>query len=219
MPLAPGFPDMVFGSMPRGPLDLTPQDAREITETAPEAERFIKRYTGATEFINGIERYCLWIQDVERKDAERIRAVAGRLERVADERGRSKAPSTAKFASEPHRFVQIAYKPTDSIIVPSVSSERRAYIPMGYLGPDTVISNAAFAVYDAEPWLFALLTSSMHMSWVRAVGGKMKTDFRYSNTIVYNNFPVPEISDKQKAQLTETALRILDVREYRLFAF
>ena len=85
---------------------------------------------------------------------------------------------------------------------------------MGYLGPETVISNAAFAVYDAEPWLFALLTSQMHMAWVRAVGGKMKTDFRYSNTIVYNNFPVPEIVDKQKAQLTETALRILDVREY-----
>jgi len=85
---------------------------------------------------------------------------------------------------------------------------------MGYLDNDKVISNAAFAVYDAEPWVFALLTSRMHMVWTRAVGGKLKTDYRYSNTIVYNNFPVPLLSDAMKTQLTERALRVLDVREY-----
>lgn len=98
--------------------------------------------------------------------------------------------------------------------MPRVSSERREYIPIGYLGPDTVVSDAAFAVYDAEPWLFALLTSKMHMVWVRAVGGKMKTDYRYSNTIVYNNFPVPELSAQAKNELSQRALRVLDVREY-----
>lgn len=213
-PLARVFPPMVFGSMPRGPLDLTAQDARRLLDETPVAEPFIKRYTGASEYINGEDRYCLWIEDSQIEDARRIPEISRRLDRVARERSESKAPSTAKYASQPHRFVQIAYKPTDSIIVPSVSSELRAYIPMGYLGPNTVISNAAFAVYDAEPWLFALLTSQMHMAWVRAVGGKMKTDFRYSNTIVYNNFPVPEGVEKKKARLNETALRILDVREY-----
>ena len=114
----------------------------------------------------------------------------------------------------PYRFSEIRYKPTESIIVPSVSSERREYIPIGYLGPDTVVSNLAFAVYDAEPWIFTILTSAMHISWTRTVGGKMKTDYRYSNTIVYNNFPVPPLSDAMKEKLTEAALRVLDVREY-----
>ena len=101
-----------------------------------------------------------------------------------------------------------------AIIVPSVSSERREYVPIGYLGPDTVISNLAFAIYDAEPWVFALVTSRMHMAWLRAVGGKLKTDFRYSNTLVYNTFPVPDLTAAQKETLTQRALRVLDVREY-----
>lgn len=98
--------------------------------------------------------------------------------------------------------------------MPSVSSERREYVPIGFLGPDTVISNLAFAIYNAEPWLFALLTSKIHMVWLGAVGGKMKTDYRYSNTIVYNNFPVPHLTGPMKEKFTRTALRILDVREY-----
>ena len=128
----------------------------------------------------------LGVGAVDRRDRRAARARGGRA-------AKSKAGSTAAFAAQPHRFVQISYKPTDSIIVPRISSERREYIPIGYLGPDTVISNAAFAVYDAEPWVFALLTSRMHMAWTRAVGGQMKTDYRYSNTIVYNNFPVPPL--------------------------
>lgn len=213
-PLASGFPPMVFGSMPRGPLDLTAQDAQRLLDETPAAEPFVKRYTGASEFIGGEERYCLWIEDSQIVDARRIPEISRRLDRVARERSESKAPSTAKFASQPHRFVQIAYKPTDSIIVPSISSGRREYIPMGYLGPDTVISNKGFAVYDADPWVFAILTSQMHMVWTNAVGGRMREDYQYSNTIVYNNFPVPEGVEKHKAHLNETALRILDVREY-----
>lgn len=205
---------MSFGSMPRGPLDLNAADAARLISTNPESAQFIKHYVGASEFIDGVERYCIWIADDDRERAERIPELKHRMERVAAERAKSKAPSTSKFAEEPHRFVQRAYKPTDSIIVPRVSSERRDYIPIGYLSPDTVISDAAFAIYDAEPWLFALLTSKMHVAWTRAVGGKMKTDYRYSNTIVYNNFPVPDLSDRQKQRLTELALRVLDVREY-----
>ena len=111
-------------------------------------------------------------------------------------------------------FVQRAYKPTDSIIVPRHSSERREYVPIGYLGPETVISDAANAIYDAEPWLFALLTSRMHMAWLGTVGGKLETRYRYSNTLVYNNFPVPPLTDQLKEALTQRAFRVLDVREY-----
>ncbi|PPF80909.1 SAM-dependent methyltransferase [Pseudoclavibacter sp. RFBJ3] len=209
-------PEMVFGSMPRdgGGLILSPLERAELLAVAPEAESFVKRYVGSSEVINDGERYCLWITDDEAAIAREIPPVAGRLRLVAEERSDSKAASTAAFAVQPHRFVQISYKPTNSIIVPRVSSERREYMPMGYLGADTVISDAAFAVYDAEPWLFAILTSRLHMVWTRAVGGKLKTDFRYSSTIVYNNFPVPPLSETVKEKLALSALRVLDVREY-----
>ncbi|WP_431865564.1 class I SAM-dependent DNA methyltransferase [Microbacterium paraoxydans] len=214
-PLGP-LPEMAFGSMPRdgGGLILSPSERLDMLRTAPEVAPFIKRYVGSSEVINDGERYCLWITDRDAAVASKIPPIAERLRRVAEERASSKAASTAAFAAQPHRFVQISYKPTDSIIVPSVSSERREYIPVGYMGGGTVVSNLAFAVYDAEPWLFALLTSRMHMVWVRAVGGRMKTDYRYSNTIVYNNFPVPPLSEVIKEDLAHAALRVLDVREY-----
>lgn len=215
-PLGAARPDMVFGSMPRdgGGLILSPDERLQMITHDSRAERFIKRYMGSAEAINDGERYCLWIRDREVSNAREIPAIGDRLDRVVEARSQSKAGSTASFAAQPHRFVQISYKPTDSIIVPSVSSARREYIPIGYLGPDTVISNAAFAVYDAEPWLFSLLTSKIHMAWTAAVGGQLKTDYRYSNTIVYNNFPVPPLSDEMKEKLTVVALRVLDVREY-----
>lgn len=215
-PLGAHRPDMVFGSMPRdaGGLILSPEERHHMVTGDPRSEEFIKRYMGSSEAINDGERYCLWIPDESATVAQSVPAIESRLSRVAEERRQSQAGSTAAYAAKPHRFVQISYKPTDSIIVPSVSSVRREYIPMGYLGPDTVISNAAFAVYDAEPWLFTLLMSRMHMAWTRAVGGRMKTDYRYSNTIVYNNFPVPQLSGAVKEQLTLAALRVLDVREY-----
>lgn len=215
-PLGQQRPEMVFGSMPRdgGGLILTPLERDTLIRQEPKATAFMKRYAGSSEFINGIERYCLWIEDTYASTAHALPEVSQRLERVRASRSKSKAASTASYAKRPHRFVQISYKPTDSIIVPRVSSERRDYIPIGYLGPDTVISDAAFAVYDAKPWLFAVLTSRMHMVWTRAVGGKLKTDYRYSNTLVYNNFPVPELSDGIQEELTERAFRILDVREY-----
>lgn len=216
IPLGAARPEMVFGSMPRdgGGLILSPAEREQMIDVDPKSEQFIKRYMGSSEAINDGERYCLWITDLSASAARAIPDIASRLMYVAGERAKSKAGSTAAYAAQPHRFVQISYKPTESIIVPSVSSARREYIPFGYLGPDTVISNAAFAVYDAEPWLFAVLTSAMHMTWIRSVGGQLKTDYRYSNTIVYNNFPVPPLSDAVKEQLTVAALRVLDVREY-----
>lgn len=214
-PLGAARPEMVFGSMPRdgGGLILSPNERENMIATDPRSATFIKRYMGSSELINDGVRYCLWIPTPSAALARSIAPIACRLDRVAADRARSKAASTAAYAAEPHRFVQISYKPTDSIIVPSISSGRREYIPIGYVGPDVVISNKGFAVYDAEPWVFALLTSAMHMAWTRAVGGRMREDYQYSNTIVYTNFPVPSCIDSVKERLSVAALRILDVRE------
>jgi hypothetical protein cresD4_02576 len=215
-PLTEYLPTMNYGSMPRdgGNLILSETDLADLRNTDPQAERFVKSYCGAKDFIEGNQRYCLWITDSQAQEAQESPWISSRLRAVSEYRQISDASSTAKYANRPHLFVQRAYRPTDSIIVPRVSSERRDYVPIGYLGPETVISDAANAIYDAEPWLFALLTSRMHMVWLRAVGGKMKTDYRYSNTLVYNNFPVPPLTDQVKEALTQRAFRVLDVREY-----
>lgn len=215
-PISGSIPKMVFGSMPidDGNLVLSAEQANRFKETTPNATNFLKKYVGAKEFIDGKERYALWLDGKSLTELNKHREIEKRCQSTKEFRLSSRRKATRELAETPHLFGHRAYKPTDSIIVPSVSSERREYIPMGFLGPDTVISNLAYAIYDAEPWLFALLTSQMHMAWTSAVGGKMKTDYRYSNTIVYNNFPVPELSERQKQRLTELALRVLDVREY-----
>ena len=214
--LAKGFPPMAYGSKATdgGFLSLLPRELGRFSSSSKLVKNCIKKYVGAAEYIKGIERFCLWIEDEVLDEVREDPEVSRRLEGVRKMRQSSKKIATQKLASVPYRFGEARYKPTDSIIVPSVSSERREYVPIGFLGPDTVVSNLAFAIYDAEPWLFALLTSRMHMAWLRAVGGQMGTSLRYSNTIVYNTFPVPELSDANKEALTEAALRVLDVREY-----
>jgi hypothetical protein len=210
------LPKMSFGSMPndKGALILSVEERARIVDTTPQAERFIKTFLGASEFISGTERFALWIEDQDKEQAALIPDIAARLERVRNSRADSDRESTKELAVVPHRFGEVRYKPTESIIVPSISSGRREYIPIGYLGPGTVISNKGFAVYDAEPWVFSLLTSKMHMAWTNAVSGRMREDYQYSNTIVYNNFSVPHLSEELKEKLNVAALRVLDVREY-----
>ncbi|WP_340639375.1 type IIL restriction-modification enzyme MmeI [Arthrobacter sp. Hiyo1] len=149
-----------------GHLLLEPRDRDAILDKHPEAARYIKRFAGAAEFINDIERYCLWIADDELEEAQAIPAIAKRLEAVSKWRLESEAATTVDYAVYPNRFKQNAYKPTESIVVPSISSSRRRYIPMGYLDAGVVISSKGFAIYDAEPWTFAMLTSQMHMAWL-----------------------------------------------------
>lgn len=215
--LSPSLPRMVLGSMPKdgGHLVLDPHERDDLLAEDPGAGKFVKRYVGSAEFINDIERHCLWITDQELAAANAIEPIAKRLVAVARWRRESVAQTTSDYAAYPNRFKQMAYKPTESIIVPRVSSERREYVPLGFLDPDTVISDLANAVYDAEPWLFSLLTSQMHNVWLRAVAGQLETRIRYGAYIVYNNFPVPPLSDAVKEQLTVAALRVLDVREYQ----
>lgn len=209
------LPEMVFGSMPRdgGNLILTPKERSAMIAKDPSVEIYIKKYLGSAEYIRGVERYCLWVSDSQYESAMQNPVIKERFENVARVRSESDAKSTRDYAKKPNRFVQVSYRPTDSIIVPRVSSERRRYIPIGYLDKNTVISDAANAIYDAEPYVFGLISSRMHMSWVRAVAGRLKTDFRYSSALVYNNFPVPPLTEAEKSRIDEMALAVLDVRE------
>jgi hypothetical protein len=213
-PISPR-PRMFFGSMPRdgGHLVLSPTERASLLSTSPEAGVFVKPYVGGSEFIKGTERFCLWIEDQDLPAARRIPEIMSRLEHVASFRRQSKAKSTQALAKQPHRFAQISYKSTSAIAIPAVSSERRDYIPMGFLDAGTVVSNKVYVVYDASAWLFGLLQSQMHMAWVRTIGGRMKTDYSYANSLVYNTFPFPALGSDSEANLTDRALRVLEARE------
>lgn len=214
-PLSP-LPKMTFGSMPNdnGGLILSSLEREALLEGAPHATAWVKRFLGSSEFIGGVERYALWLTATTAPNAIGNEQIAQRVERVRLHRLKSDRNSTNKLAEVPWRFGEVRHEASESIIVPRVSSEKRDYIPIGYLDSDTIVSDAAFAIYDAEPWLFSVLTSRLHMIWVRAVAGALETRIRYSNTIVYNNFPVPSLSAISKERLTESAFRVLDVREY-----
>ncbi|MDQ0664703.1 hypothetical protein QFZ35_003201 [Arthrobacter ulcerisalmonis] len=210
------MPRLGFGSMPNdgGNLILSDAEKDNLLEVAPQLATFIRGFSGSDEFIKRKTRWCLVIPDSAVEEVSKVFAIARRLDGVRAHREKSTEKSTKAMAATPNRFYFWAHRDVESIIVPKVSSARREYIPIGYMDPETVISDLAFAAYDAKPWVFALLTSAMQMAWTRAVAGQMKTDYRYSSTLVYNNFPVPPLSDSIKDQLTVAALRVLDVREY-----
>lgn len=212
-----GMPEVLFGSMPRdgGYLNFEKDIADRIKEQYPKAAHFVKRYMGSQELLQDVERYCLWIEDTPDniKLANSVPEINSRLKAVTSERKASNAPSTQAYSTRPHMFVQRAYKPTDAILIPAVSSEKRLYIPIGYVDNNTVISNSAFAIYDAEKWLFALLTSNMHNIWVRAVGGSLETRIRYSATLCYNTFPFPMLTTPEKEELERLAQNILNIRD------
>ena len=215
-PLTSWLPRMVLGSMPKDGGFLLLDEAehnRMLTEDA-RSSAFTRRYIGSKEFINAVQRYCIWVADEALHDARSIEPIRRRLEEVSNWRSERDEAGVRAYASFPNRFKQDAYQPTESIIVPRVSSESRDYVPIGYLDAADIISDAANAVYDAEPWMFSLLTSRMHNSWLRAVSGQLESRIRYGAYIVYNNFPVPQLSETLKEKLTVAALRVLDVREY-----
>lgn len=207
------LPPMVFGSKPTdgGHLNFSDSEREQILSEDPNAARFIRRYVGAEDLLNDNVRFCLWISDSEAAAASEIPSLKRRFEGVRASR-LSGSTTAQAMADRPYRFLQRAHRDGTSIIVPSVSSERREYIPMDFLDSDTVISNAANAIYDAEPWVFGLIQSRMHMAWVRAVAGRLKSDYRYSSVLVYNTFPVPELSEGDREVLQTGAFGILEAR-------
>lgn len=209
------LPDIAFGSMPNdgGALLLTPQEYSEILTAYPKAKEYIKFLIGSAELLKGQKRYCLWLQNISEEDMANMDSIRARVKLCREYRLASKRSTTRMLADTPHLMGEIRYKPTDAIIVPSVSSERRTYIPMGYVGSDTVISNAAFAIYDAEPWVFAIISSSMHMAWMRTTCGRLETRYRYSAKLCYNTFPVKKLSEAEKEMLNNAAIDVLMIRQ------
>jgi hypothetical protein len=207
---------MLFGNMPRdgGNLLMGADLTAKVMAEEADARPFIKRFVGSEELINGKLRYCLWIEDDKVESAKKSDFIAQRLKLVAENRSESTAESTRQFAKRPHRFVQIAgIAEKNAIVVPKVSSESRPYLPVGYATSETIVSDLAFALYDAPLWNMALIASRLHLVWIATVCGKLETRYRYSNTLGWNTFPVPLLTEQNKADLTACAENILLARE------
>jgi hypothetical protein len=210
------LPAMDYGNKPTdgGFLILSPEERNELLASHPGAEKFIRGYVGSQDFIQRIERYCLWVRDDEIDAARAIEPISKRFDQVKEFRSVSKADSTRDYAKFCHRFRQIQGSPEhSSMIVPRVFSEHREYVQGGYLHNREIISDSAFAIYDAPRFCFSILSSQIHMSWVRVTCGKLRSDYRYSNTMAWNTFPVPTLSDEDKEVLTKTAEGILLARD------
>lgn len=218
------LPKMVMGSMPRdgGNLILTSEEKERLITQGVDSE-IIRPYIGASEYIKGKKRFCLWMNKELFNQNRSNRNIAERVRLTKEYRLRSRAQSTQKAAEAPWSFVQkgeyekaYGYSRNDkkySIIIPEVSSGARIYIPMGLLSSFDIIFNKAMAIYNAPLWLLGLLESNIHMIWVRSIGGKLKLDYNYSSTLIYNTFPVPTLSARRKNEIEKLVLNILDIRE------
>ena len=208
---------MVWGNKPTddGNLILSTAERIELQAVSPNSQRFIRPYYGAAEYIRGLERFCIWVEDDDAESANAIPELKARFERVKTFRLSSKAAETRPAARFPHKFRQIQSVASQyTLILPQVSSERREYLPIGLLPEQSIVSNLAFALYDAPLWNMALIASRLHQVWITTVCGKLETRYRYSNTLGWNTFPVPTLTEKNKADLSHCAEDILLAREH-----
>ena len=207
--------DMSFGNMPvdGGNLLLSPDDAAWLGLNKQSQETFLRRIYGSAEFIRGVVRKCIWISDNKLSQALQIESISGRIDSVREMRLKSTDSGTREMASRAHQFREMYYGNDHTLILPGVSSEARGYLPVGLIDSQSVVSNLAFALYDAPLWNLALIASRIHLVWIATVCGKLKTDYRYSNTLGWNTFPVPTLTEKNKTDLTRCAEDILLARE------
>jgi hypothetical protein len=207
-------PQMEAGNKPAdgGFLVLTEAERLELIELDSNTEKFIRPYMGSREFINGEKRWCLWLEAATPKDLREVKPIAARIEKVREFRLASKKSATRAKANQPWLFDDYRPVPSKYLVVPSVSSERRQYIPIGFVDDGTVPSNAVTIVPHADLFSLAILSSTMHMSWVRYVCGRLKSDYRYSKDLVYNNYPWPEPTDVQREKVESLAQGVLDAR-------
>ena len=214
-PICEGVPAMTKGSQPTdgGNFYLTDEERKAAVKKTPGIAKFIKRVVGSEEFINGKTRWCLWLVGASPQQIKSSAFLKGRVKAVQQFRLKSKKKATQDDAASPALFQEIRQPTSDYVIVPSVSSADRYYVPMGYLTPETICTNLAFVIPDATLYHFGVLTSSVHMAWMRAVCGRLGMGYRYSNTIVYNNFVWPKATDQQRAQISQTAQAILAARD------
>lgn len=203
---------MTTGNRPAdgGHLIIEAEEYADFIRREPKAQKYIKRLTGAAEFINNKDRYCLWLVDVSPKELRSMPLVMERIELCRQAR-LAGAPDRQKLADTPSVFRETK-NPKQYMVVPRVSSENRRYIPIGFLDENTIPTDSATIIEDATLYDFGILTSNVHMAWMRTVAGRLKSDYRYSAKIVYNNFPWPEVTEAQKEKISKTAQAILDAR-------
>jgi len=206
-------PPMSFGNMPLdgGHLLLLDEDKREFIKLEPKAEKYIMPLISAREFLNGMQRWCIWLVDAEPGELRKMPEVLKRIDAVKQFRLASVAPSTRDHAATPSLF-RDRNRSDSFIIVPRVSSETRKYIPMGFFDHNSIASDTCMTIPNGTVFHFGVLTSTMHMAWTRYVCGRLKSDYRYSKDIVYNNFPWPNPTEKQKAEIENAAGNVLDAR-------
>ena len=206
-------PEMLFGNMPAdgGELLFTEAEKKDFIKEEPGSQKFFRKFVGSEEFINNIQRFCLWLVDIKPDELRGLKKVMERVTKVKKIRENSARPQLARI---PHLFAQISQPSNlDYIIVPSVSSERRKYIPIGFESSNVIASNLCLIIPGATEYHFGVLTSEMHMTWVKYTCGRLESRYRYSKDIVYNNYPWPEnISTKQKIEVEKAAKNILQIR-------
>lgn len=206
------FPPMNFGNMPAdgGNLLFSEEEKNEFLEKEPQAKKWIKELISAHEFLNGKKRYCLWLEDISNDELNDLPLVKERVNNIRELRLQSSRPQLAEV---PHLFAQITQPDnSDFILIPGHSSESRDYIPLGFFSSEYKSNNSCLVIATDLPWLFGVLHSKMHMVWVDAVGGKLKTDYRYSAKLCYNTFPFPTLNEKQKEIINQYVFAILDER-------
>lgn len=217
-PIRSGVPEIFFGSMPRDGGHLifqTPEEYQEFLAVEPGAAKYIKPMLDAQDYLNGKTRWCLWLKDADPADLKKLPHVMERVQRVQDFRLKSKAASTRQFAQTPTLFAQIAHRDSDYLIVPSVSSERREYVPIGFMDKGTVVNNLLFMVPNADLFQFGVVQSRLHMDWMRTVSGRLESRYRYSKDLSYNTFPWPDrasLTPKQVQAVEQAAQQVLDAR-------
>ncbi len=210
------LPAMSYGNMPGGCTDLflLPPEKEKLLNQYPELSIYIKKLVGSQESINNIEKYCLWFKNISLDNAVlKIPEIADKLEIIKNTRESSKDSSYNKLSNRPHQFRDLKETTSHSILIPIVSSENRKYIPVSLVDQDCIVPNSAQVIYNTDIWVFGIVTSHIHMIWVKAVAGKLEERYRYSKNVVYNTFPFPNISEKQKEEITELVFNILDERE------
>lgn len=214
-PISSVSPPLNYGSfaLDDGNYTLSPQERDELLSECPESESVIRPFIGGRELIHSEERHCLWLADATPSLINKLPAVKRRVKAVRSWRASSKREATRKLAAAPARFAEVRQSVSNYVAIPTASSERRPFIPVAFLTPTVIASNQVYVLPNATLYHFGVVTSTMHMAWVRAVCGRIKSDFRYSAGIVYNNFPWPEhLKDKQRAQIEAAAQGVLDVR-------
>ena len=207
-------PEIFNGNSPvdGGNLLLSDEEYHELIKSEPKAKKFIRRFCGAQEYLHNIKRWCLWLEGVSPSEIAALPKVMKRVQATKESRLKSKKAATRKFADYPTRFIEIRQPKSDYVLIPVISSGTRKYIPIGFMGSDVICGASNQMIPNANLYHFGVLTSIVHMSWMRITCGRLKTDYRYSNNVVYNNFPWCEPTDEQKSEIERTAQRILDAR-------